>query len=34
MASAAGTVRLPVGYASDMPVDAAEYVRTHPDDGS
>ena len=34
VASAAGTVRLPVGYASDMPVDAAEYVRTHPDDGS
>ena len=30
--SAAGTVRLPVGYASNTPVDALEYVRTHPND--
>jgi membrane-bound lytic murein transglycosylase B len=32
--SAAGTVRLPVGYSADEPVDAAEYVRTHPADAS
>ncbi len=30
--SAAGTVRLPVGYASDTPIDAIDYVRAHPDD--
>ena len=34
VASTAGTVRLPVGYASDVPVDAVEYVRTHPEDGN
>jgi hypothetical protein len=28
--STAGTVHLPVGYASNTPVDALEYVRTHP----
>jgi membrane-bound lytic murein transglycosylase B len=27
-----GTVRLPVGYAADQPVDAAAYVAEHPDD--
>lgn len=32
VASAAGTVRLPVGYAAETPIDALEYVRTHPDD--
>ncbi len=32
--SSVGTVRLPVGYASDVPVDALEYVRTHPDDAA
>ena len=32
VASTAGTVRLPVGYASTEPVDAREYVHTHPDD--
>ncbi len=32
VASTVGTVRLPVGYASTAPVDALEYVRTHPDD--
>lgn len=32
VASAAGTVRLPVGYESDIPLDALEFVRTNPDD--
>ncbi|MEN9646987.1 MAG: hypothetical protein RL238_3656 [Actinomycetota bacterium] len=30
--SSAGTVRLPVGYSSDVPVAADAYVRDHPDD--
>ena len=30
--SAAGDVRLPVGYAAAEPVDAATYVAAHPDD--
>ncbi len=30
--SSAGTVRLPVGYASSVPQDAAAYVATHPED--
>jgi len=28
----AGTVRLPVGYTATTEIDAAEYLRTHPDD--
>lgn len=31
VASTVGTVHLPFGYTSTTPVDAAEYVRTHPD---
>jgi len=31
VASTAGTVRLPVGYTSDVPFDALEYVRAHPE---
>lgn len=31
-ASAAGTVRLPVGYAATSPIDAAAYLVAHPDD--
>jgi hypothetical protein len=27
-----GTVRLPVGYSADVPVDATVYLRDHPDD--
>ncbi|MCU1400899.1 MAG: hypothetical protein JWN62_4008 [Acidimicrobiales bacterium] len=30
--SVAGTVRLPVGYAADAPIDAGAYARAHPDD--
>ena len=30
--SSAGTVRLPVGYSSTVPVPADAYVRDHPDD--
>lgn len=30
--SAAGTIRLPVGYSETQPVDAAAYVAGHPDD--
>jgi hypothetical protein len=32
VAGTAGSVRLPVGYASNAPIDALEYVRSHPDD--
>ena len=32
VASTVGTVRLPVGYAAEVPVDALEYVRANPDD--
>jgi Transglycosylase SLT domain len=31
-ASSAGTVRLPVGYGATEPIDAATYVRDHPED--
>jgi membrane-bound lytic murein transglycosylase B len=34
VASSVGTVRLPVGYAANVPVDALEYLRTHPDDAA
>ena len=30
--SAAGDVRLPVGYIAAEPIDAAAYVASHPDD--
>jgi len=30
--SVAGTVRLPIGYRADEPLDAATYVREHPED--
>ena len=30
--SAAGTVRLPVGYYASQPIDAASYVAAHPED--
>ncbi len=33
-ASAAGTVRLPVGYAQSQPIDAATYLADHPDDAA
>ena len=33
-ASAAGTVRLPVGYAEEQPIDAAAYLADHPDDAA
>ncbi|MCU1366447.1 MAG: transglycosylase family protein, partial [Ilumatobacteraceae bacterium] len=32
--SVAGTIRLPVGYVADAPVDAVAYATTHPDDVS
>lgn len=32
--SVAGTVRLPVGYAADSPIDAVAYATTHPEDVS
>lgn len=32
--TAAGTVRLPVGYAADEPVDAGAYLADHPDDAA
>jgi hypothetical protein len=30
--TSAGLVRLPVGYAADAPLDAAAYLRDHPQD--
>lgn len=30
--TSAGTVRLPVGFAADAPLDAAEYLEEHPED--
>jgi membrane-bound lytic murein transglycosylase B len=32
--SAAGTVRLPIGYSQAQPIDAAAYLATHPDDAA
>ncbi len=32
--SAAGTVRLPVGYVQTQPIDAATYLADHPDDAA
>jgi membrane-bound lytic murein transglycosylase B len=32
--TAAGTVRLPVGYAQTQPIDAAGYVASHPEDAA
>ncbi|MGD9999129.1 MAG: lytic transglycosylase domain-containing protein [Ilumatobacteraceae bacterium] len=32
--SAAGTVRLPVGYSQTQPIDAAVYLASHPDDAA
>jgi hypothetical protein len=32
VATAAGTVRLPLGYSQSAPVDAATYIAEHPDD--
>ncbi|MFM2070095.1 MAG: hypothetical protein RLZZ623_358 [Actinomycetota bacterium] len=32
--SSAGTVRLPIGYAAAVPVDAATYLAAHPDDAA
>ena len=32
--SAAGTVRLPVGYAQSAPIDAAAYLATNPADAA
>ena len=30
--SAAGTVRLPIGYYASQPIDAASYLAAHPED--
>jgi hypothetical protein len=32
--SSAGTVRLPVGYSQATPIDAAEYLESHPQDAA